>query len=368
MSTQPTLATPLSDRQANPQSGAHKELPTGERLPRGLKKVIAVAFALLMAAILLELALRVVYHRSLDFSMEMWKYAVELKREVPNPNLRFVHKPNSHAFLMGHDVDISSQGLRDREYTLAKPPGVYRILMLGDSTTFGWGDAVEDTSSKILERELNSLNLPGYQKFEVINSGVGNYDTVQEVTYYETYGRYFNPDLVILNFFINDPEPVPSEKNIPLIERSYLVAYVTNRSDGVLRRIGTRPDWKTYYASLYNDNLPGYQACKAALRSLAASTQANNSKLLVALIPELHQINGAYPFTEAHQKIKNVMAAEQVPVVDLIEGLRNHGPEITLWVTPLDDHPNAKANSLIAAQLRDVIVDDLRSRNSAPRK
>jgi len=48
-----------------------------------------------------------------------------------------------------------------------------------------------------------------------------------------------------------------------------------------------------------------------------------------------------------------------VPVVDLIDGLRNHGPEITLWVTPLDDHPNGKANALIAAQLRDAILADL---------
>ena len=34
-----------------------------------------------------EIALRVVYRHSLDFSMEMWKYAVALKRPVADPNL-----------------------------------------------------------------------------------------------------------------------------------------------------------------------------------------------------------------------------------------------------------------------------------------
>ncbi len=333
---------------------------TASHLPTLAKQAICILVSLLMAALLLEAALRVAYHHSLDFSMEMWKYATQLKRTDPNPNLSFTNRPYGHAFLMGQDVQISSQGLRDREFSLQKPPGTYRIMMLGDSTTFGWGVAANDTASKVLERELTAAHLPGYDRFEVLNTGVGNYDTVQEMTYYKTAGRNFHPDLVVLVYFINDPEPVPVQRQIPFMDRSYLVAYVQNRWDGVLRRIGTRPDWRAYYASLYDDNKPGFQACKAALRELASLTRADHAKLVVALLPELHQINRDYPFTAAHQKITNIVQAENVPVVELIEGLRNHGPEETLWITPLDDHPNAKANRFIAAQLRDTIVSDLR--------
>jgi hypothetical protein len=368
MSSQPTIATAPSDRRPKPQTEIPHSPDTEERLPPFLKKCIAILFAVVLVAVLLEVALRVAYYRSLDFSMEMWKYAVQLKREVPNPNLRFIHKANSHAFLMGQDVAINSQGLRDYEYPLQKPPDVYRILLLGDSTTFGWGVALSDTTAKILERELNAKHIPGYSRFEVLNSGVGNYDSVQEVTYYKTRGRDFHPDLVVLGYFINDPEPVPAEKHIPLIGKSYLVAYLTNRLDGVLRRIGTRPDWKTYYAGLYQENLPGFQACRAALLDLAESTRQDNAKLIVALIPELHQINDSYPFAFAHQKIKNILAPEQVPVLDLIDGLRNHGPEETLWVTSLDDHPNGKANTLIAAQLRDTILTELQVKDHSPAK
>jgi lysophospholipase L1-like esterase len=318
-----------------------------------------IVFSLLFMALLLEGALRVAFYHSKDFSMEMWKYATQLKRPVDNPKLSFAHEPNRHAFLMGSDVQINSQGLRDHEYPLAKPSGVYRILLLGDSTTLGWGDSLQDTAAKILERKLKAEQVPGIQRFEAINAGVGNYDTVQEVTYYETRGRAFHPDLVILVYFINDPEPVPVEKKGFLIDRSYLIAFLTNRFDGVLRRLGTRPDWKTYYSSLYNDDLPGFQACKAALKDLAVATRNDNAKLLVAILPELHQINNDYPFTAAHQKIKDVLAPEHVPVLDLIDGLRNHGPEITLWVTPLDDHPNGKANALVADQMRSWILKDL---------
>jgi len=324
-----------------------------------LKKLALTIFALLFTASLLEAALRLVFYHSMDFSMEMWKYAVRLKRPVSNPKMSFAHQPNSHSFLMGTDVSINSQGLRDREYSLEKPSDVYRILLVGDSTTLGWGVPLKETAAKILERELNAQNIPGYRRFEAINAGVGNYDTVQEVTYYETRGRDFHPDLVILVYFINDPEPVPIEKRGFLLDRSYLVAFLTNRFDGVLRRLGARPDWKTYYASLYDDNLPGFQACKGALQDLAVATRNDHARLLVALLPELHQINDHYPFAAAHQKIKDVLAPAHVPVLDLIDGLRNHGPESTLWVTPLDDHPNGKANALIAAQLRGWIVSQL---------
>jgi lysophospholipase L1-like esterase len=260
---------------------------------------------------------------------------------------------------MGVNVSINSQGLRDYEYPAAKPPGVYRVMLLGDSTTLGWGVPFNETTAKILERELNAEHIPGYQRFEAINAGVGNYDTVQEVTYYETRGRAFQPDLVVLVYFINDPEPVPVERKGFLIDRSYLIAFAVNRFNGVLLRIGARPDWNQYYASLYSDNLPAFQACKASLVDLARTTRNDNTKFLVAVLPELHQINGTYPFTTAHQKIKDVLVSENVPVLDLIDGLRNHGRESTLWVTPLDDHPNGKANALIAAQMRHWILGNL---------
>src|SRR6201987_1630046 len=215
--------------------------------PSILPNVILLAAAILLGCIAMEVALRVIFAHSLDFSMEMWKYAVELKRPVANPELSFAHAPNRSAFLMGVPVSINSEGLRDREFSFEKPPDVYRVMMLGDSTTLGWGVKEEDTAAKFLERKLNA-NLPaGYSRAEVMNAGVGNYDTVQEVTYYETIGWKFHPDLVVLVFFINDPEPVPTEKKGFLVDSSYLIAFATNRIDGVMRHAGMRPDWKKSY-------------------------------------------------------------------------------------------------------------------------
>jgi len=93
--------------------------------------------AVLLCCLVMEVSLRVMFARSLDFAMEMWKYAVELKRPVSDPSLSFAHMPGRSAFLMGVPMDINSSGHRDREYAQPKPPGVFRIVMLGDSTTLG---------------------------------------------------------------------------------------------------------------------------------------------------------------------------------------------------------------------------------------
>jgi hypothetical protein len=68
-------------------------------------------------------------------------------------------------------------------------------------------------------------------------------------------------------------------------------------------------------------------------------------------LPELHEINDGYPFATQYREVEQMLRDRQIPVIELIEGLRGHGPESSLWVTPADAHPNAKANTLIAAQI-----------------
>jgi hypothetical protein len=93
------------------------------RMRRLLPKLLLLVSSLTILALILEGTLRIAFYHSRDFSIEMWKYAVQLKLPVSNSDLGFVHAPSRHAFLMGVDVDINSRGLRDREYSDTKSPG-----------------------------------------------------------------------------------------------------------------------------------------------------------------------------------------------------------------------------------------------------
>jgi lysophospholipase L1-like esterase len=99
---------------------------------------------------------------------------------------------------------INRIGFRDYEYKESKPVGTYRIIVLGDSTTAG--NSVPDlakTYTKRLEVLLNN-DKKARMHYEVMNMGVGGYQTMQEVETLRTRGLIFHPDLVLVTFCIND--------------------------------------------------------------------------------------------------------------------------------------------------------------------
>jgi lysophospholipase L1-like esterase len=100
-------------------------------------------------------------------------------------------------------VEINSLGFRDtRDYSLDKPPGTFRILVLGDSVTFGHGALSDTTYPFLLEQRLKKWRPDvGWQ---VWNLGVPGYNTSQELEVLKQVAPRYQPDLVIVGFYEND--------------------------------------------------------------------------------------------------------------------------------------------------------------------
>ena len=96
-----------------------------------------------------------------------------------------------------YEIKINSLGLRDRELSKKKKPGITRILTLGDSFAFGTGVDAEWRFSDVLGRALDD-------GVEVLNAAVAGWGTDQEMIYYEHLGRQFEPDVVILTVMIGN--------------------------------------------------------------------------------------------------------------------------------------------------------------------
>ena len=94
-----------------------------------------------------------------------------------------------HAF-----VRINSVGMRDHEHPIAKPAGVYRIAVLGDSYTDATQIPLDSTYWARLPGLLTSCGRPGV---EVLNFGVAGYGTVQEWLMLHRASIY-SPDLILL--------------------------------------------------------------------------------------------------------------------------------------------------------------------------
>jgi lysophospholipase L1-like esterase len=309
--------------------------------------LIALTVAVVGGLLALELAARMVFDRNgMHYGIEMWKYARLVKRESANRAMGHEHVPNSRAWLMGTDVTINSRGLRNPEVAAAREPGVRRIVVLGDSLTFGWGVSEAETYPRTLERLLNQSG----RRYDVINAGVGNYNTAQEVAWFRERGLVYEPDEVVLGFYINDAEPTPHRSEGWLASRSYLYVVLASSWDALQRQLGMKKGYVEYYADLYHESNPGWRACQEALEQLAAMCRARNIRLTVAMLPELHDVEDTYPFRFVHDKVAAVLGRQGVPVLDLNGAFRRHDPK-SLWVSPGDAHPNATAQRIIADRL-----------------
>lgn len=116
--------------------------------------------------------------------------------------------PRGYALRPGLPPPFSTNayGFRGEAIEVAKPPGVRRIVMLGDSITYGNSVEWDQTFSHVLQQSLNEPAAgPSY---EVLNLGVSGYNTGQELATLRELGLRFSPDLIVLNVCLNDSDPV----------------------------------------------------------------------------------------------------------------------------------------------------------------
>jgi len=191
-----------------------------------------------------------------------------------------------------------------------------------------------------------------YQRYEVINAGVGNYNTVREVAYFKARGIQYNPDMVLLGFYLNDAEGVPKPSTGFLREHSYFYVLLSSGWDALLRAIGRRKGYEDYYLELYSDTNKGWKACRAALEELIRLCQEKHIEFRIVIIPELHSPNAAYAFGRVHTLIRQIGSQHHVSVIDLLPAFKGVDAP-SLWVSPGDPHPSAKAHEIIAKALYD---------------
>ena len=159
---------------------------------RELKIGLMISIAtILLFFLALEIVLRIVYP---DNPEMLWQ---------PDQELWIVHAPNFTTTIKAPygetRVTTNSFGMRDKEI-MPKQLGQYRILVVGDSITFGLGIALDETYPRVLERKLKAA-LPT-KNIEVLNFGIPAYGTDRELIYLKYHIDRIQPDLIVLGFYV----------------------------------------------------------------------------------------------------------------------------------------------------------------------
>jgi hypothetical protein len=176
----------------------------------------------------------------------------------------------------GVPVHINSLELRDtREYDLAKSPRTFRILVLGDSVTFGHGSVYEHTYPFLLEQRLKAWK-PEVD-WQVWNAAVPGYNTSQELAHLLEVGDRFKPDLTIVGFFENDlvgNEP-PLHPGLVRVGGARLLSFARRHvySLELYKRIYLTLAWRMSASTDYRRRLEHLGTEESLLQADDASTQ-----------------------------------------------------------------------------------------------
>ena len=317
----------------------------------GLQNTLLVVGVVAISLLITEWGFRQFVDDGQMYELEMWKYARDVKVRDMRPDIGHRHAPGREAQLMGVNVRTNSLGFRGPEIGTTAASGVARIAFVGDSTTLGWGVAEQETFA---HRVVESLVRQG-RKVEGFNLGVGNYNTTQELALFRDAGMRLKPDIIVLSYFINDAEPMPTYPVQHWLNMNSAAWIVTSyRFDSIMRQFGELPDWKKYYRDLYATSAQGWQQSKEAIKGFARLAREMGAALVVFNIPELRELR-PYPFADVTEKVRAVVEGEGVTFVDLLPSVEKLPPP-SLWVTVPDPHPNGAANAAFADRMTEELL------------
>jgi len=296
---------------------------------------------------------------------------------IPGARFKIVYATNPRGYF---DSDgsvlckINTLGLRGRECEKQKPPHTFRILGIGDSFTFGVGVRDEDTYLRKIESQLNESHA-GTTKFEVLNAGVQGYNTRDEVIYLEHQWLEFDPDLILIGFYLNDAYSdytflnmgqelgIYRSKPHGLARLSYLVdlgqhAYHT-------RQLRKRMD--AYYRQHYFADArqfleqPGkakvdWGVSRDALQRAVRLARERDIGIALVIFPEFHDLDGSYPFEDIHRLVRETCDRLGLPVIDLLPVFRGYR-DTAMWVHPSDHHPNEVAHRVAATAIVSFLLE-----------
>jgi hypothetical protein len=311
-------------------------------------------------------------------------------RLLPLPSQNFRFSPTKGYELAPGHKEINSHGLRDREYAVIKPPHTFRILALGDSFTYGDGVALEETWVKGLEHRLNQQLGDIGVHFEVLNAGIPGYNTHQELIHLRDVGLQFDPDLVVVEFTLNDAElgvmGLKDVKKHPWLisvkewMKSHFALYTffRQRMSLLLNRLSVSeseeaigggaalPPRDPLRLAVKGETTEGWDLCRRSLQEIAATVRARGTPVVLAIFPLLVDLTDArYPFKAEHALVAETGRESQMVVVDLLPEFLGLEPS-SLWTKPADSHPNARAHAIAVAALYRTLLAQRLIPSTAP--
>lgn len=345
-------------------------------------KLVLLSMSLLLACLALEIMARIMMPAPLPWTYPQVKF-------VEDEQLIFRLLPEHSSFTADKQVSINNIGLRSQYEEYAKPEGVYRILVLGDSVTFGHGVAVDKTYVARLEELFGT----GGATVQAINAAVPSYNTSQEVAYLGRDGVKFQPDIVVVGFHwndINDKVGVTVDDQgrlVSLVNKDKPVSWTTKiwssefgydvrngikrvrfvfgsmRALRMLRSQFSEPsgNQKLRDDVLFGSNSErienGWAEVSESLSELNILAEQHGFSAYVMAFPIPVALDGDYPNSTYIKRLAAICEENELSLLDLEPHFRDqyNGHE-SLYIAYDADHPNEGGHQVAANALADFLT------------
>jgi len=234
---------------------------------------------------------------------------VQGPRMVSDPHMGSIYPPNSlyryHLPQRTVEFRLNEEGLRDETpHPVPKPEGLFRILLVGDSFTYGSANRYDEIWPVILERGLTGKGFAA----DVVKAGIPNFDTRSEIYMMQRLVPKYRPDLVIMAFLPNDiftneplssaavasasiPDPLRFGMALPHLQTAELAERLLLGNDFVY----THTYWMTSRKQYFRAELTAHAARQYALTQdllteAARYAGSQGSRFAAASIPQAFQV------------------------------------------------------------------------------
>jgi hypothetical protein len=320
-----------------------------------------------------------------------------------DPELGWTLKPDVSGLQGGTSWEATlatnAEGFRDLPHAAVKAPGVYRVVVLGDSFVFGSGVPQEAVVTRRLAARLG----PG---FEIVNLGVPGYGTDQELLTLRRWGKKLAPDLVLAGFFWNDvmenasaeiygmakprftleggrlvphpPEGVSAPSafarlDASLASNSHLWSLIRNGLSSAARAVGEKEE-RPVSIDLSLRNPPPSRAGEfeltfALLGALRTETDALKAPLLVFSVPPRFLVDDSVAARflkiyglpadaldpDGFRRVREACEARGIPFFDLLPGFRAETASGARLFLPAGIHWSAAGHDAAAKLLAPAV-------------
>jgi HEAT repeat protein len=238
--------------------------------------------------------------------------------------------------------EVNAEGLRDRAHSEARPQDVWRVAVLGDSVTEGFGLDAAQALPRELERQLEADG----ERVEVLSVAVRGWSTRQQRIAYHRIARRYRPDQVLVATCLNDITELALQLRPPprllrvLHRRSAIVRRVVDaghREQAQVEELfGGRPDLTAYFAEI---------------ERLRREVEEDGAELTVAVLPYRFQLAPGAPPASVQSEITAWCAAESLRCLDLRPALGPLGPAAFVD----ENHLSREGSAAVASALRALL-------------